>query len=57
MNSWKRLQVTYTVNKMAKTFKDNKKAKLDRATNRSIEGPKKPKMKPYHRSTKIKDEY
>ena len=42
---------------MAKTFKDNKKAKLNRATERSIEGSKKPKMKPYHRSTKIKDEY
>lgn len=42
---------------MAKTFKDSKKSKLDRTTNRSIEGPKKPKMKPYHRGTKIKDEY
>lgn len=42
---------------MAKTFKDSKKAKLNRAIDRSIEGPKKPKMKPYHRGTKIKDEY
>ena len=42
---------------MAKTFKDNKKTKLNRAADRSIEGPQKPKMKPYHTSTKIKDEY
>ena len=42
---------------MAKTFKDSKKAKLNHAIDRSVEGPRKPKMQPYHRSTKIKDEY
>ena len=42
---------------MAKTFKDSKKAKLNRAIDRSTEGPRTPKMQPYHRNTKIKDEY
>ena len=42
---------------MAKTFKDSKKAKLNRAIDRSTEGPRKPKMQPYQKKKKIKDEY